>query len=1756
MATTAEKDVRNYQVDNETEEQFYNIATFVKNLTLKNSKVYDDAETSESKYFGALLLKYIERSLSDGDIDKLITFTNNYNTLYDSMSNIRINDNGRVENTIMENPEDEDIKDIIKNRINSLLIRIKTWGMYSGYQFDNIGKKFIIEPLQAQPYENSLLNIAILSMLSLDPEYENKRGKVLSNFKNELTAFLLDEFFFRKPNGDNKNDFLSLYVGRKSDVEDLTNEYSFYYRGEDAYLGDQYLNADKNIISLLRKDDIENDSINLFNDVTIGLSLLTNNGGKIESSSGKYFPIMKESVDHELTYKLHKVKIYTPNEDLSNRYETLTDMYAYIKTDKLFYLSKGDILKNSDKEFIFDGSSFVDSKGKPIPDINDLIKYDSIYRDHKYRYRYSGYGNMFYAIDYQPYHYVKKSYLFDFDKNGGYFNFISIDLLELFTNSEFEGKPSIITNFNNILGTTNFKLPNTINKTPLGFSFSLRIENTLYSREDIVERTFRLKNTEGNNYNILYVLDPSYKNGFDEDTDDNNFSIVGNLDVVYDDNEPISIKINNFSIANRYRCMNDMFKKIETKETEDKKTYFISSIDSPIECNIKKIMEDESNISDYTLINNNGDIIDVTFKIFISNIENAIRFKSRNNKYGLKVANNEARNVDPNNIIIEKSSFLNFKSKREFEYSNFKVYTSNYNSADFLDKKIYIDADKANAGEAYNITIKTSNIGDYVLENLKNFSNEFFKVGSTFKNNFSSDEVPQLNFYIHLNNAARTLILKERIIIKEQESDIRKDKYKASESEKAIIANGTPLLFFDIHKNKKSYFIQYKEFNPKYRVLLESDINDAALWEQPNFSSGSFKFLFDNIFEMRNMNSSATTFLQQTMDYYFRNSKDSAILIRDFNLGKPTIQETSKSFKYAYTNAYLARKACESEIIKYYISEPYKQNGYGKFTYEKEEIYKFLEIYEQTRDYFYKVLLNESFINETEYNLYEKFFLSTWAIERYLSSKIESIKDIDSFSLRDIKNFLSSYGLSDLSDIIDLQDFYGSEELSKNLIKRYIDLVQNKGSRKVIDVLEEVFKIPDGALKIYKSFLMKHKLDIIGKDVYFYHTENDKEKLYWNGVTLSKFKFLKDKETQKEIETTNYALGGKRWYWTGEGFYNSTGGDKSIAELGEGLGYTISGFDFKLKNEIVVKNERNENVLCQYNKRTYKENGFDITINEFKNDSESISVEIKQDMLVDLVVYKRKDTEIKTEKAFCDIDADGNIRFIFLSDVNNYGNIIIPKLNNVITIEENDSETYYYWDGTSSFVRVEDNLNYIFINSEYSVDNVFKEINNNLDTAVSIGTYVEEDNYWDFENTKPEYLNQFEIEIENTKYLIPEYVSEMSNSYYITRCVFSALDFLSERTMGLDSFDLNFQSELFSDELEISIFEYLSVIRKAFSVYLDRSDNYASYRSDNIFRMNGIFDSSFNEKYKKYYIIDGGDSKSITVNKEVLYQEFANRNKSNKNYSNLLIDILEGILFNLIPNAILSYEINDELKLEYMRKHFNIPSEEISIFTAQYIPRFINEALYLPKIIYEGYTSKDSISGKIDKIQLSDSEIFDSKSINFLYELFNKLYFTKNNETISLLEEDEKVVDNDKGDFRLSETTFGPVYINDNSIKSLNYNEKNYKEIKNYEIPDEYINREEDFIIDACKELSGFLGETLMISLTESEAQLVKFLKGVIEYFISYTSQVYSFKYIKSYNSRDENLQVLDRITAMHSMQDLDSFFYDESLQIDLSPKN
>ena len=56
-------------------------------------------------------------------------------------------------------------------------------------------------------------------------------------------------------------------------------------------------------------------------------------------------------------------------------------------------------------------------------------------------------------------------------------------------------------------------------------------------------------------------------------------------------------------------------------------------------------------------------------------------------------------------------------------------------------------------------------------------------------------------------------------------------------------------------------------------------------------------------------------------------------------------------------------------------------------TIKKEEIRNLLDIYKTTRDYYYKVLLNKSFIQDDGYSLYEKLLIAWMSIERFLTSK-------------------------------------------------------------------------------------------------------------------------------------------------------------------------------------------------------------------------------------------------------------------------------------------------------------------------------------------------------------------------------------------------------------------------------------------------------------------------------------------------------------------------------------------------------------------------------------------------------------------------------------------------------------------------------------------------------------------------------------------------------------------------------------------------
>lgn len=367
-------------------------------------------------------------------------------------------------------------------------------------------------------------------------------------------------------------------------------------------------------------------------------------------------------------------------------------------------------------------------------------------------------------------------------------------------------------------------------------------------------------------------------------------------------------------------------------------------------------------------------------------------------------------------------------------------------------------------------------------------------------------------------NLKEAYINKNKIIIsdaKSIDSDSSKNiKNIASEEERILLKNAN-LIVMDIEFNKNRYMIVYKELNSKYRELFEYDIMDLILHFKNPLSQGNKTT--SEILQNRFIDS-----ITVGITNYLRTIRDSFILIKDFS----NINMTTKDFKYIYGNPYYARKASESEIIKYFINNPrilstnaVNGYGYGVWSYEREEIYNFIEIYKNIHEYFYKVLLNESFVNENEYKLFEKTFLIFWSIERFISSKIDNLKDINVMSIEDVKNFLTSYGLGELSEIIEKNAFYDSESYSKNILKRFIDIVQNKGTHKVLNILQEIFSDSNSELVIFNSILEYNKNSENEENYYFFESLYEEE---------NRLKSIFDNDSKK-IAMESYTANDRLW---------------------------------------------------------------------------------------------------------------------------------------------------------------------------------------------------------------------------------------------------------------------------------------------------------------------------------------------------------------------------------------------------------------------------------------------------------------------------------------------------------------------------------------------------------------------------------------------------------------------------------------------------
>lgn len=245
-----------------------------------------------------------------------------------------------------------------------------------------------------------------------------------------------------------------------------------------------------------------------------------------------------------------------------------------------------------------------------------------------------------------------------------------------------------------------------------------------------------------------------------------------------------------------------------------------------------------------------------------------------------------------------------------------------------------------------------------------------------------------------------------------------------------------------------SFAVIYKELNPEYRKAELSDVIDfgIALKDDDSLFPGSGELI-----------------TSLSIDLMLKN------LVAEYS--KDDIFKMLRTIK---TNPYYARKARESDIIQY-ASGTYEDYDYGDSVstennkyIENKEIELFMEIYQETRDYYYARLLNKSFVHDDFYNNFEKFFIAFYAVERFISAKIDVIHDIDHFDSADISNFLKSYGL----DVLDASATFYNQDLYKlNIIKEFKNLIKNKGTSKVTEYLMKIFNGKNSEIKINKYLL-------------------------------------------------------------------------------------------------------------------------------------------------------------------------------------------------------------------------------------------------------------------------------------------------------------------------------------------------------------------------------------------------------------------------------------------------------------------------------------------------------------------------------------------------------------------------------------------------------------------------------------------------------------------------------------------------------------
>ena len=271
----------------------------------------------------------------------------------------------------------------------------------------------------------------------------------------------------------------------------------------------------------------------------------------------------------------------------------------------------------------------------------------------------------------------------------------------------------------------------------------------------------------------------------------------------------------------------------------------------------------------------------------------------------------------------------------------------------------------------------------------------------------------------------------------------------------------------EIDYNKTRYLDKFMKLdNLTYEIVSQEDINDIK--NVIDFAEGLVIKDYDEAmkYETLEISTAADTYTSIVMDIGISSLTD---------LEKQTILKT-----YKEKNQYYLKLNSEYNI-DYFTARQAKDFDILKATNNSlvdSDKTLFLQAYHETVNYYFQVIHTSGLKGEPLYKEYFRQIVIFFAIQRYLTKKMERFFDIDRYTKTDCKNTFISYGL----------DYFDGLPLTyqRKLIKKINTIIQYKGTNKCFEVILDAFGFDN--IKINKYVLAK---DWKNDDIFFYKTPID-----------------------------------------------------------------------------------------------------------------------------------------------------------------------------------------------------------------------------------------------------------------------------------------------------------------------------------------------------------------------------------------------------------------------------------------------------------------------------------------------------------------------------------------------------------------------------------------------------------------------------------------------------------------------------------------